>query len=150
VESDVSCIGQQDGTFLASRYCNVFHRCVSGTRRDFRCPRATNTPYDLWWNQQSQQCDWPCKSDLFFSKTASIHSNSFFFQVEFNARILFTAQPHLLNKFVQKMLYSSVMNVLVIKSISIAMSIQLFSIVKRWSIHPCHKNLNQHVVQCQN
>ena len=49
---------------MDSRYCNVFHRCVSGTRRDFRCPRATNTPYDLWWNQQTQQCDWPCKSLL--------------------------------------------------------------------------------------
>ncbi|CAF4448004.1 unnamed protein product, partial [Adineta steineri] len=59
VDSDVSCIGQADGVFLASRYCNVFHRCVSGSRRDFRCPRATNTPYDLWWNQQTQQCDWP-------------------------------------------------------------------------------------------
>ncbi|CAF1478555.1 unnamed protein product [Adineta ricciae] len=61
VDSDASCIGQADGTFLSSRYCNVFHRCVSGTRRDFRCPRATNTPYDLWWNQQTQQCDWPCR-----------------------------------------------------------------------------------------
>ncbi|CAF4034358.1 unnamed protein product, partial [Adineta steineri] len=61
VDSDVSCIGQADGVFLGSRYCNVFHRCVSGTRRDFRCPRATNTPYDLWWNQQTQQCDWPCR-----------------------------------------------------------------------------------------
>jgi hypothetical protein len=61
VDSDVSCIGQADGAFLGSRYCNVFHRCVSGTRRDFRCPHATNTPYDLWWNQQTQLCDWPCK-----------------------------------------------------------------------------------------
>ncbi|CAF1109060.1 unnamed protein product [Adineta ricciae] len=61
VDSDVSCISQADGVFLGSRYCNVFHRCVSGTRRDFRCPRATNTPYDLWWNQQTQQCDWPCR-----------------------------------------------------------------------------------------
>ena len=60
VDSDVSCVGQADGIFLGSRYCNIFHRCVSGTRRDFRCPRATNTPYDLWWNQQIQQCDWPC------------------------------------------------------------------------------------------
>ena len=60
VESDVSCVGQADGIFLSSRFCNVFHRCVSGSRRDFRCPRATNTPYDLWWNQQTQQCDWPC------------------------------------------------------------------------------------------
>ncbi|CAF4763326.1 unnamed protein product [Rotaria socialis] len=61
VDSEVSCIGQADGVFLASRYCNIFHRCVSGSRRDFRCPRATNTPYDLWWNQQTQQCDWPCR-----------------------------------------------------------------------------------------
>ncbi|CAF5049116.1 unnamed protein product, partial [Rotaria sp. Silwood1] len=61
VDSDVSCVGQADGIFLASRYCNVFHRCVSGIRRDFRCPRATNTPYDLWWDQQTQQCDWPCR-----------------------------------------------------------------------------------------
>ncbi|CAF3242334.1 unnamed protein product [Rotaria sp. Silwood2] len=61
VDSDVSCVGQADGVFLSSRYCNVFHRCVSGIRRDFRCPRATNTPYDLWWSQQTQQCDWPCR-----------------------------------------------------------------------------------------
>ncbi|CAF0933581.1 unnamed protein product [Didymodactylos carnosus] len=61
VDSNISCIGQADGAFLSSRYCNIFHRCVSGTRRDFRCPRATNTPYDLWWNQQTQLCDWPCR-----------------------------------------------------------------------------------------
>jgi hypothetical protein len=59
--SDVNCIGQADGVFLSSRYCNVFHRCVGGTRRDFRCPRATNAAYDLWWSQKTQECDWPCK-----------------------------------------------------------------------------------------
>ncbi|CAF1471049.1 unnamed protein product [Adineta steineri] len=72
VDSDVSCIGQADGVFLASRYCNVFHRCVSGSRRDFRCPRATNTPYDLWWNQQTQQCDWPCRIQC----TGSVHGTA--------------------------------------------------------------------------
>ena len=60
INSDVSCIGQADGVFLSSGFCNVFHRCVDGMRRDFRCSRATNTPYDLWWNEQTQQCDWPC------------------------------------------------------------------------------------------
>ena len=64
VESSMSCLGKADGVFSASGYCNVFHRCVSGSRRDFRCPRATNTPYDLWWNQQTQQCDWPCQFHL--------------------------------------------------------------------------------------
>jgi len=61
VDSTLSCLGKSDGVFAASGYCNVFHRCVSGNRRDFRCPRATNTPYDLWWNEQTQQCDWPCR-----------------------------------------------------------------------------------------
>jgi Chitin binding Peritrophin-A domain len=67
IVSDVSCIGQPDGVFLGSRYCNVFHRCVSGTRRDFLCSRANNAAYHLWWNQQTQQCDWPCKLFLISS-----------------------------------------------------------------------------------
>ncbi|UJR18059.1 hypothetical protein I4U23_004959 [Adineta vaga] len=61
VDSDVNCNGQADGTFLPSRYCNIFHRCVSGVRFDLRCPRANNIPYDLWWNQQTNRCDWPCR-----------------------------------------------------------------------------------------
>ncbi len=72
VDSDVTCVGQADGVFLGSRYCNVFHRCVSGTRRDFQCPHATNTPYDLWWNQQTQLCDWPCKFLPVFKLNQSI------------------------------------------------------------------------------
>jgi len=61
VDSSVSCDGQPDDTYLSSPYCNVFHRCVSGTRFDLRCARAVNTPYDLWWNPQTNLCDWPCR-----------------------------------------------------------------------------------------
>ncbi|RNA20523.1 chitin binding peritrophin, partial [Brachionus plicatilis] len=55
------CSGQPEGAFFASQYCNVFHRCTNGKRKDFQCPKATNTPYDLWWNDDKAQCDWPCK-----------------------------------------------------------------------------------------
>lgn len=61
VDSTVNCNGQIEGAFLPSRYCNIFHRCISGTRFDFRCPRANNVSYDLWWNQQTNLCDWPCR-----------------------------------------------------------------------------------------
>ncbi|CAF1171657.1 unnamed protein product [Adineta ricciae] len=75
VDSDVSCAGKPDDTYLSSRYCNVFHRCVSGVRFDLRCPRANNIPYDLWWNQQTNLCDWPCRvqctGQLYASSTAA-------------------------------------------------------------------------------
>lgn len=58
---DFNCYGKQEGNFYASKYCNVFHRCSNGKRADFKCPRATNTPYDLWWNSELDICDWPCK-----------------------------------------------------------------------------------------
>ena len=60
-EFDFTCMGRQDGEFYPSKYCNVFHRCASGKRSDFQCPKATNTPYDLWWNEAVGQCDWPCR-----------------------------------------------------------------------------------------
>lgn len=41
-------------------YCNIFHVCLDGKRKDFRCAKASNSPYDLWWNQAIQRCDWPC------------------------------------------------------------------------------------------
>jgi hypothetical protein len=74
VDSDVSCTGQADHTFVASRYCNVFHRCVSGRRLDFRCARAANATYDLWWNSQTNLCDWPCRTqcnDALFASSSS-------------------------------------------------------------------------------
>lgn len=60
-DQDFSCIGMPEGNFYASKYCNVFHRCTSGKRKDFQCAKATNSPYDLWWNEVTNQCDWPCK-----------------------------------------------------------------------------------------
>jgi len=76
VDSDVSCNGQANDVFLSSRYCNVFHRCLSGSRFDFRCARADNSSnsYDLWWNQQTNLCDWPCRvqcSNQLFNSSAS-------------------------------------------------------------------------------
>lgn len=61
VDSDVSCSGQADNVFLPSRYCNIFHQCLSGTRFDVRCARANDVPYDLWFNPQTKLCDWPCR-----------------------------------------------------------------------------------------
>jgi hypothetical protein len=60
-DQDFNCMGLPDGNFYASKYCNVFHRCTNGKRRDFQCPKAIHTSYDLWWNDEKQQCDWPCK-----------------------------------------------------------------------------------------
>ncbi|CAF2065572.1 unnamed protein product [Rotaria magnacalcarata] len=75
VDPNVSCNGQANGAYLSSQYCNIFHRCVSGSRIDFRCPRANNVPYDLWWNQQTRPCDWPCRvqcnNQLFGSSTSA-------------------------------------------------------------------------------
>ncbi len=60
-DQDFSCIGLPEGNFYGSKYCNVFHRCTNGKRKDFQCAKATNSPYDLWWNEETNQCDWPCK-----------------------------------------------------------------------------------------
>ena len=55
------CNGVADGTFVASpKYCNIFHVCINGQRKDFECAKASNS-YDLWWNDATKQCDWPCK-----------------------------------------------------------------------------------------
>ncbi|CAF0797455.1 unnamed protein product, partial [Adineta steineri] len=75
VDSNVNCNGQPDGVFLSSPYCNVFHRCIFGSRFDFRCARGNNVSYDLWWNQQTNVCDWPCRvqctNQLFGSTTST-------------------------------------------------------------------------------
>jgi hypothetical protein len=60
-DQDFSCAGRPEGSFQPSKYCNVFHRCTNGQRKDFQCAKATNSPYDLWWNAATSQCDWPCK-----------------------------------------------------------------------------------------
>lgn len=80
-EKDFSCRGKIEGEFYSSKYCNVFHRCANGKRTDFKCPKATNTPYDLWWNEEEKQCDWPCKLNC----TKTVHGtakNSFDIQAE--------------------------------------------------------------------
>ncbi len=59
-DRDFTCSGSADGSFHPSKYCNVFHRCASGKRKDFLCPKAPNSPYELWWNDEKQQCEWPC------------------------------------------------------------------------------------------
>lgn len=61
IDQEFNCLGLSEGNFYASKYCNVFHRCANGKRRDFQCAKATNSPYDLWWNEETNQCDWPCK-----------------------------------------------------------------------------------------
>lgn len=56
------CVGAAEAAMVAdSNYCNVFHVCLGGSRKDFRCAKASNKPYDLWWNSETQLCDWPCK-----------------------------------------------------------------------------------------
>lgn len=61
IDKEFSCQGLAEGSFYPSKYCNVFHRCTNGKRKDFQCAKATNSPYDLWWNEETNQCDWPCK-----------------------------------------------------------------------------------------
>jgi hypothetical protein len=56
-----ACSGVADQSLVASQnYCNVFHACVNGKRKDFVCAKASKT-YDLWWNDATKRCDWPCK-----------------------------------------------------------------------------------------
>lgn len=55
------CIGLEDGSFISSPfYCNVYHVCVKGARKDFLCSSGSGV-YDLWWNDNKKLCDWPCK-----------------------------------------------------------------------------------------
>ncbi|RMZ92813.1 hypothetical protein BpHYR1_016676 [Brachionus plicatilis] len=55
------CQGATDGTFVPNPlYCNLFHVCVKGFRKDFLCSKGSNS-YDLWWNDATKQCEWPCK-----------------------------------------------------------------------------------------
>jgi hypothetical protein len=56
-----ACSGAADPSLVASpKYCNIFHACVNGKRKDFVCAKASKT-YELWWNDATKQCDWPCK-----------------------------------------------------------------------------------------
>ena len=56
------CVGATENAMVPnSKYCNIFHVCINGQRKDFRCAKASNKPYDLWWNNEIQRCDWPCK-----------------------------------------------------------------------------------------
>ena len=57
-----SCKGKPDGYFQGDdKYCNVFHVCYAGTKRDFLCAKALNSEYELWWDENKNRCDWPCK-----------------------------------------------------------------------------------------
>ena len=61
VNSNVNCNNQPNNAYLSSPFCNVFHQCIDGTRVDFRCARANYASQDLWWNQETRLCDWPCR-----------------------------------------------------------------------------------------
>ena len=61
-DGDNGCGGLADGTFLAdTKFCNVFHVCLAGRRKDFLCAKAVTNQYELWWNDATKTCDWPCK-----------------------------------------------------------------------------------------
>lgn len=61
-EVDNSCSGISDGTFISdNKYCNIFHVCIGGKRKDFLCAKAVTTQYELWWNDATKTCEWPCK-----------------------------------------------------------------------------------------
>ena len=61
-DSQNNCEGMADGSFQADlKYCNVFHVCFANKRKDFLCAKASNGQYDLWWNDATKSCDWPCK-----------------------------------------------------------------------------------------
>ena len=60
-DSENPCQGVSDGSFVSNpKYCNIFHVCVKGVRKDFVCAKGSST-YDLWWNDATKQCEWPCK-----------------------------------------------------------------------------------------
>jgi len=55
------CDGAANGALVSdTNYCNIFHVCIHGKRNDFRCAKASINSYDLWWNSNTQRCDWPC------------------------------------------------------------------------------------------
>lgn len=55
------CKNVVDGSFVSNpNYCNLFHICIKGLRKDFLCSKSSNA-YDLWWNDETKQCEWPCK-----------------------------------------------------------------------------------------
>jgi hypothetical protein len=57
-----SCSGVQGTVFQEdATFCNVFHVCYGGVRKDFLCAKATHNQYELWWNSEKNSCDWPCK-----------------------------------------------------------------------------------------
>ena len=61
-DNENKCVATPDGSFQAdSKYCNVFHVCFAGKRKDFLCAKASNGQYDLWWNDATKSCDWPCR-----------------------------------------------------------------------------------------
>ena len=62
-DAENSCANAADGASVPSaKYCNVFHVCISGVRKDFMCPKGSQKgQYDLWWNDATKRCEWPCK-----------------------------------------------------------------------------------------
>lgn len=57
-----TCAGVQGTRFQEdANYCNVFHVCYGGIRKDFLCAKASHNQYELWWNSATSTCDWPCK-----------------------------------------------------------------------------------------
>lgn len=55
------CQGVPDGVQIANpQYCNVFHVCIAGIRKDQICAKGPGGQYDLWWNDQTKRCDYPC------------------------------------------------------------------------------------------
>ena len=61
-DAENNCGGAQEGASIpSSKYCNVFHVCISGKRKDFLCPKASNGQYELWWSEAAKRCEWPCK-----------------------------------------------------------------------------------------
>lgn len=64
-----TCAGVQGTLFQEdTNYCNVFHVCYGGIRKDFLCAKASHNQYELWWNSEASTCDWPCKVKCFNKK----------------------------------------------------------------------------------
>jgi hypothetical protein len=67
--NDNPCYGIQGTVFQEdSQYCNVFHVCYNGVRKDFLCAKASHNQYELWWNSITSTCDWPCKVKCYNKK----------------------------------------------------------------------------------
>lgn len=57
------CQGVPDGVSIPNpNYCNVFHVCIGGVRKDQECAKGPAGQYDLWWNDATKRCDYPCVS----------------------------------------------------------------------------------------